>query len=307
MKIEFGVFLSPELIPYPEIENRTKYIEDQNYHSLWLSDHLEGMYDKPSDPRLESWTTISALAAKTKRIKLSHLTLAVPFRNPALLAKMATTLDIVSGGRVILSIGAGWHQGEFNAYGYKFDSLRSRSDRLEEAAAIIKGLMTQEETSYNGKYYSTDNAYNQPPPVQIGGVPLMIAGEGEKRTLKTCAKYGDMSNYAIWRGTAGDFKRKTEVLETHCHHIDRDPNEILKTWPAFTFIDRSEERAMGYAKKFFTDGGRVGGLIGSPETLVQEIYSFMDAGAGMVILSFLGPDWKAELDLFKEEVMPEFS
>ena len=306
MKIDFGVFISPELIPYSELEERTLYIEEQGFHSLWLSDHLEGMYNKPSDPRLESWTTITALAAKTRRIKLGHLTLAVPFRNPALLAKMATTLDIVSGGRAVLSIGAGWHRGEFNSYGYPYGNLRSRSDRLEEAAAIIRGMMNEKTTSFSGKYYSTDKAYNQPPPIQNGGVPLMVAGEGEKRTLRTCAMYGNMSNYAIWRGTAEDFKHKTQVLESHCYRIDRDPGEILKTWPAFTFIDRSQKKAEGYAKKFFTDDRGIGGLIGDPETIIQTVYGFQDAGAGMVILSFLGPNWIAELDLFKEEVMPEF-
>ena len=176
---------------------------------------------------------------------------------------------------------------------------------MEEAAAIIKKMMTDEAPSFSGKYYSVDEAFNIPKPVQEGGVPLMIAGEGEKRTLRTCALYGDMSNYAIWRGSADDFKKKTLVLENHCHNVGRDSNKILKTWPAFTFIDSSKESAEHYAKQFFTDGGRIGGLIGTPDAIVQTIYDFIDAGAGMIILSFLGPNWMKEIDLFYE-VVQEF-
>ena len=307
MKLDFGVFLSPEVLNYSELEKRAKYVDTEGFDSIWLSDHLQGVYGNPAAPRLESWTTLSALAAKTSKVKLGHLTLAVPFRNPALLAKMATTLDIVSNGRAILSIGAGWHEDEFKSFGYEYGSLRSRSDRLEEAAAIITKMMTNEKMSHSGDYYSAVETYNNPRPVQEGGVPIMIAGEGEKRTLRTCALYGDMSNYAIWRGSPDDFKRKTEVLESHCNKINRDPDEILKTYPAFTFIDSSEVKGKQYAKDFFTDGGKIGGLIGSPDTVVQSIYEFIDAGAGMVILSFLGPDWKKEIDLFIEQVIPEFS
>jgi alkanesulfonate monooxygenase SsuD/methylene tetrahydromethanopterin reductase-like flavin-dependent oxidoreductase (luciferase family) len=136
----------------------------------------------------------------------------------------------------------------------------------------------------------------------------MIAGEGEKRTLKTCALYGDMSNYAIWRGKADDFRRKTGVLEKHCDMIGRNPEEILKTWPAFTFIDSSQENAKQYSDDFFEEGGGgIGGLIGTPETMIQTIYEFIDAGARLIILSFLGPNWRKEVDLFVEEVKPEFN
>ena len=298
MKIDFGVFLSPEILNYNELEKRAQYVDNEGFDCIWLSDHLLGVYGNPAAPRLESWTALSALATKTNEVKLGHLTLAVPFRNPALLAKMASTLDIVSNGRAILSIGAGWHEGEFKAYGYDYGGIRSRSDRLEEAAAIIKKMMSDGSQSYSGEYYSVDEVYNEPRPVQKGGVPLMIAGEGEKRTLRTCALYGDMSNYAIWRGSPDDFKRKTEVLESHCSKIDRDPDDILKKYPAFTFLDSSEEKGKQFANDFFTDGGKIGGLIGSPETVVQSIYEFIDAGAGMIILSFLGPNWKKEIDLF---------
>ena len=306
--VDFGVFLSPELLNYSELEKKARYVEQRGFHSVWISDHLLGIYTSPGAPRLEGWTALTALAARTSRVKFGHLTLAVPFRNPALLAKMAATLDVLSGGRAILSIGAGWHEREFKAFGFRFGDLRSRSDRLEEAAAIIKKMMTEEKPSYSGEYYSIYEAYNKPRPVQEGGVPLMIAGEGEKRTLRTCAIYGDMSNYAVWRGTSDEFRTKTGVLEAHCHKIGRDPDDICKSWPAFTFIDSSDETAERNAENYFkeTGAGEVGGLIGSPEALIQRIYEYIDAGVSMFILSFLGPSWRREVDLFAEKVVPEF-
>ena len=305
---EFGVFFSPELLDYHELEKRAEKIEELGYQSIWISDHLQGIYNTHKEPRLESWTTLTAIAAKTKKLRLGHLTLAAPFRNPALLAKMATTLDVISKGRAILSIGAGWNEEEFEAYGYKFGNLKSRSDRLMEAAAIIKKMMTEEVSSYEGKYYSIKTAYNQPEPVQNNGVPLMIAGGGEKRTLRTCAVYGDMSNYAIWRGTPAEFKHKTKVLEAHCLEINRDITTICKTWPAFTFINTSDENANRIANEFFTkvQSKKRGGLIGSPMNIVQNIYEYIDAGADLLILSFLGPNWEKEAELFMEKVIPEF-
>ncbi len=306
--LEFGVFLSPELLEYQELEKRAEKIEELGYHSLWISDHLQGIYNTPKDPRLESWTTLTAIATKTKKLKMGHLTLAAPFRNPALLAKMATTLDVISKGRAILSIGAGWNKEEFEAFGYNFGNLKSRSDRLMDAAAIIKKIMTEEVSSYDGKYYSIKTVYNQPKPVQKNGVPLMIAGGGESRTLKTCAVYGDMSNYAVWRGTPAEFKHKTLVLEAHCLEINRDPATICKTWPAFTFINTSDERANRIANQFFTkvQPTQRGGLIGCPANIVQTIYNYIGAGADMLILSFLGPNWEKEAELFTETVITEF-
>jgi alkanesulfonate monooxygenase SsuD/methylene tetrahydromethanopterin reductase-like flavin-dependent oxidoreductase (luciferase family) len=169
-------------------------------------------------------------------------------------------------------------------------------------------MMTEEKPSFTGEYYSINEAYNNPKPIQDGGIPLMIAGGGEKRTLKTCALYGDMSNYAIWRGSVDDFRRKTEVLENHCHKIGRNPEEILKTWPTFTFIASSKEAARRKAENYFKEMGadRVGGLIGSPEELIKGIYEYINAGARMFILSFLGSNWKTQIDLFMDKVAPEF-
>ena len=306
MVVDFGVFLSPEVHTYPRLRVMAEKTEELGYHSIWVSDHLHGMYGDQGARRYECWTLGTALAAVTERVRFGQLTLAAPFRNPALIAKMAATLDSITGGRVILSIGAGWHRDEFNGYGYDFGSRASRSTRLEEAAHIIKLMWNKESPSYTGKYYSIDGAYCNPKPVQ-NPMPLMIAGGGVKRTLRTAARYADMTNYGEWIGTPEDFRVKTEALIGHCDAFGRDPDAITKTWAAFVFIDETDDGARGKASRAYPDAEFVRegkGLIGSPETIRQKIYEYMDAGVDMFILSFLGGEWKKEITLFKDEVIP---
>jgi alkanesulfonate monooxygenase SsuD/methylene tetrahydromethanopterin reductase-like flavin-dependent oxidoreductase (luciferase family) len=305
MSLDFGVFISPEGKPYSGLRGMAQRAEELGYHSIWLSDHLHGMYESQAASRFECWTLGTALAAVTEKVKFGQLTLAVPFRNPALTAKMAASLDNITGGRVILSIGTGWHADEFKGYGYDFGSLGSRSTRLEEAARIIKLLWSEEHPSYEGKYYRIDGAYCSPKPVQ-DPLPLMIAGGGVKRTLRTAARYADMTNYSAWVGTPESFREKTEALLGHCEAVGRDPDEITKTWAAFVFIDESMEKAQEKARKAYPDAdwAKEGkGLLGTPESIRQDIYRYRDAGVDMVILSFLGGEWDKEITLFREEVV----
>jgi len=304
--VDFGVFLSPEIYTYDRLRVMAERIEELGYDSIWISDHLHGMYGNQSARRYECWTLGTALATVTDRVKFGQLTMAAPFRNPALIAKMAATLDNITRGRVILSIGAGWHQDEFDGYGFDFGSRASRSTRLEEAAHIIKLMWSEESPSYSGKYYTIDGAYCNPKPVQKP-MPLMIAGGGVKRTLKTAARYADMTNYGEWIGLPEEFRVKTEALIDHCHTVGRDPSEITKTWAAFVFIDKTDKEAREKASRAYPDAEFVRegkGLIGSPESIRKKIYEYMDAGADMFILSFLGGEWDKEITLFKEEVIP---
>ena len=306
MKMDFGVFIPPEGNPYTRLKYMTEKTEELGYHSIWISDHLHGMYESQAAPRFECWTLGTALAATTNKVKFGQLTMAAPFRNPALTAKMAATLDNITDGRAILSIGAGWHNDEFKGYGYNFGTKGSRSQRLEEAAHIIKLLWNEENPSYKGKYYGIDGAYCSPKPVQ-NPLPLMIAGGGEKRTLRIAARYGDMTNYSAWVGTPESFREKTEVLLKHCEAESRNPEEITKTWAAFTFIDETMEKAQMKAEKAYPDADWVKegkGLLGTPESIRQDIYEYRNAGVDMIILSFLGGEWEKEITLFKEEVIP---
>jgi alkanesulfonate monooxygenase SsuD/methylene tetrahydromethanopterin reductase-like flavin-dependent oxidoreductase (luciferase family) len=307
-KIEFGVFLVPEGHGFDALKKQALTCDALKYQSLWISDHLLGMYNSPLSPRYECWTLVTALATLTKKIKMGQLTLAVPFRNPALLAKMAATLDVMTGGRMILSIGAGWHKREFESYGYHLGSKQSRIKRLDEAAQIIKLLWNEEAPSFKGRYYEINEAYCNPKPVQKPYLPLMIAGGGEQLTLRTVARYADMSNYATWVGTPSEFRHKTEILNEHCDKVGRNPEEIKKTWASFVIIDENLETVKKNARKFYSSvpWARKGGLIGTPETIIQQIAEYIDEGVSQFILSFLGGDWEKEANLFTDKVMLEF-
>jgi alkanesulfonate monooxygenase SsuD/methylene tetrahydromethanopterin reductase-like flavin-dependent oxidoreductase (luciferase family) len=302
---EFGVFIPPEGKTYSHLRSMAELVEELGYDSIWMSDHVHGMYESQAAPRFEAWTLATALGAHTNRVRIGHLTLAVPFRSPSLTAKMAATLDNITDGRAILSIGAGWHQDEFKGYGFDFGTVGSRSKRLEEAAKIIRLLWDEEKPSYQGKYYRIDGAYCSPKPVQTP-LPLMVAGGGKKKTLRTAAKYGTMTNYSAWMGSPEAFAEKTEVLYDHCNKIGRNPGEITKTWAAFVYIDEDEDAAWekahaAHPKERWDKAG--GGLVGSPETIRQKIDDYREAGVDYFILSFLGGNWEKEVTLFWKQVI----
>jgi F420-dependent oxidoreductase-like protein len=174
---------------------------------------------------MEGWTTLTALAQATTRLRMGTLVTGIHYRHPTVLANMATTLDIVSGGRLELGIGAGWNEEESGAYGIELGTPGQRSDRFEEACEVIVGLLTQETTSFKGQYYQLSEARNEPKPVQRPHPPICIGGSGEKRTLRTAARFAQHWNFV--GGTPEEFARKREILHRHCQDLGRDPSEIL--------------------------------------------------------------------------------
>ncbi|HEX9915895.1 MAG TPA: TIGR03560 family F420-dependent LLM class oxidoreductase [Candidatus Bathyarchaeia archaeon] len=316
MKISFGAFISSERQSYQEILDDSLHLESLGYHSVWISDHVYGMYTNPADPRFECWTTMSALAADTDTIRLGQLVLCNPFRHPPLLAKMAATLDAISGGRLILGLGTGWNEGEFKAYGYTLESPAARVRRLDEAARIIKLMWTEEAPSYQGRYYSIDGAYCSPKPVQRPHPPLMLAGGGEELTLRTVARHADISNYAAWMGTPEAFKAKSEALDSHCRKVGRDPGEITRSWACYTLISEDQgkaEMSMGrYTRSMQSRYGNEAGdrrppLAGAPDEVIEQVQRYIDAGVRMFIVRFMGDDFSPEARLFAEEVAPSFT
>jgi F420-dependent oxidoreductase-like protein len=177
-------------------------------------------------PMLEAYTLLSALAARTSRIHLGSMVSGVTYRNPALVAKMVTTQDIISGGRAILGLGAAWNEDEHKGYGFDFPPMRERMDRLEEALEICHLMFTEERPSFQGRYYRLDRALNNPRPIQPGGPKILIGGSGEKRTLRMVARFGDISN---WWGSLDELKHKNDVLQAHCEAVGRDPSTIIRT------------------------------------------------------------------------------
>ncbi len=194
------------------------------FESGWTFDHFYPIFSDSTGPCLEGWTTLTALAQATKRLRVGVLVTGIHYRHPAVLANMAAALDIISNGRLELGIGAGWNEEESGAYGIELGSIKERFDRFEEACQILKGLLTQETTTFDGKFYQLKDARNEPKGPQQPHPPFCIGGSGEKRTLKITAKYADHWNFV--GGPPEEFARLRGVLDAHCADIGRDPKEI---------------------------------------------------------------------------------
>jgi F420-dependent oxidoreductase-like protein len=196
------------------------------FESGWTFDHFYPIFtDDPAGPCLEGWVTLTALAQATRRLRLGTLVTGIHYRHPAVLANMAATLDIISGGRLEVGIGAGWNQQESGAYGIELGTPKERSDRFEEACEVITALLSQPVTTFKGSYYEITDAYCNPKPVQQPHPPICIGGSGEKRTLRTAARFAQHWNFV--GGTPEQFAHSRDVLHQHCADIGRDPAEIL--------------------------------------------------------------------------------
>jgi F420-dependent oxidoreductase-like protein len=194
------------------------------FESGWSFDHFYPIFGDSTGPCLEGWTTLAALAQATRRLRLGVLVTGIHYRHPAVLANMAAAIDIVSNGRLELGLGAGWNEEESGAYGIELGSPRERSDRFEEACQVIIGLLSQETTTFDGTYYQLTDARNEPKGPQRPHPPICIGGNGEKRTLRTTARYAQHWNFL--GGPVEEFARKRDVLHAHCADVGRDPREI---------------------------------------------------------------------------------
>jgi F420-dependent oxidoreductase-like protein len=195
------------------------------FESGWTFDHFYPIFSDSTGPCLEGWTTLAALAQATTRLRMGVLVTGIHYRHPAVLANMAATLDIVSGGRLEIGLGAGWNEEESGAYGIDLGTPSQRSDRFEEGCEVIVNLLSQETTSFKGSYYELRDARCEPKPVQQPHPPICIGGNGERRTLRTAARFAQHWNFL--GGTPAEFAHKRDVLHEHCAAIGRDPKEIL--------------------------------------------------------------------------------
>jgi F420-dependent oxidoreductase-like protein len=202
--------------------------EAEGFDLVTVMDHLYQIngIGPETDPMLEAYTTLGALAARTSRVKLATLVTGVTYRNPALLVKQVTTLDTISRGRAILGIGAAWNEDEHAGYGFDFPPIGERMDRLDEMLTIARLMFTEDRPSFQGEHYRIDRALNVPRPIQPGGPKILVGGAGEQRTLKIAAKHADYTN---WLGPLDVMLHKTDVLRRHCDAVGRDPSTIVRT------------------------------------------------------------------------------
>ena len=295
---------------FQTLKNTVLYAEKSGFDSFWVMDHFFQIpyVGRPEEPMLEGWSTISALAAITKKIRLGTLVTGNIYRNPAVLAKTGATVDAISNGRLFMGMGAGWFEDEAEAYGIPYYTVPERLERLEEALQIVKGMWTDDRFSFHGKYYNINSAFCSPKPVQKPHPPILIGGSGERVTLKLVAKYGDACNLF---GGARTVKAKLEKLKDHCKLVGRDYDDILKTRLGHLIIGKNDkdvssmvkrDRQPGVTDEMYSE--RV--IFGTPEQVVPKIQELIDAGLQYLIFNVAFGHEMEVLKLFAEEVMPKF-
>ena len=306
-RVKFCVRVHQGGYSYEELKRIWTTADGLGYHSASL-------YDLLNIPTLECWTTLCALAAVTERIRLIPMVLANLYRPPALLAKMGSTLDVISQGRLELGIGAGGGRSDHLAGGFPFPPMRQRVAMLGEAAEVIKGLWTQPRLDYSGRYYTLRNATNDPRPVQQPRPPILIGGHGERHLLRAVAQHADLCNIGSNMGLE-EHRNKLDVLEGHCREVGRDPSEIEVTHNTDVLIaeDRAAlERLVAHhaarANRSVDDYRAALGhaIIGTPPDCVKQIQRYVDFGINYFFLIFPHPVPSESLELFAREVMPHF-
>lgn len=280
----FGLHLPsythPDAAPadlFDRVVAQAQAAEAAGFRLVTVMDHLYQIngVGRLDEPMLEAWSTLAALARETRRVRLGTLVTGVTYRNPALLAKQATTLDTISGGRAIFGIGAAWNDVEHAGYGYDFPPVRERMDRLEEALTIAKAMFTEDRPSFAGRYHRIDQALNVPRPVQPAGPPILVGGGGEQRTLRIAARFADMTH---WFPLGLEVLRhKTEVLAGYCEAIGRDPATIERTMATPVGVAASEAEA-GAILDQLPPERRAHVVIGTPEQAAEGLRPYLDAG-----------------------------
>jgi F420-dependent oxidoreductase-like protein len=258
--------------------------EESGFDSLWFMDHIYqiDIVGPAQDPMLEAYTLLAGVAARTTSVSLGALSTGVTYRHPAFLAKIVTTLDIVSSGRAILALGAAWADDEHHDYGIPFPPLGERMGRLEEAVQVCRQMFENESSTFSGRYYSIENAVNNPRPVRRGGIPIVIAGNGEKRTLLLVAQYADGCNLI---GDLETVKAKLGVLSMHCERVNRDPVTLSKTRLGELVIAETDAEAHAkYVRLRERYGEGLGGVVvGTPASIGEQVLPYFDAGLdGMI-------------------------
>ena len=282
----------------------------EQWESVWFADHYLPPPGRKEEEHLtahEGFTVAAAVAGFTSSLRIGHLVLGNTYRNPGLVAKMATTVDQISHGRFVLGIGAAWFKREHEAYGWTFPSMKERQDRFEEACQLIRSLFHGEGGStFSGSYYQLEDAPMSPGSFNPEGIPILVGGTGEKRTLRTLAKYGDVMNLDGWSGvpmTAETFQHKVSVLNAHCERVGRDPTEIKHTVLIPTMVSDDEEKVAA-----FVNGRRLGkGSAAGPKNyVIDRIGEIIEAGADGIMIGGIPTDDLEQYELVAKEVLRHF-
>jgi alkanesulfonate monooxygenase SsuD/methylene tetrahydromethanopterin reductase-like flavin-dependent oxidoreductase (luciferase family) len=302
--VRLGAICWNQYTTWPALLEAGMRVDRLGYDTLWTWDHLYPIVGSPDGPIYEGWLTLAAWAQATERVRIGLMVGANTFREPALVAKMATTLDHISGGRAILGIGGAWFETEHEAYGLQFgDGFPERLRWLGEAAQIMRGMLHGEEPTATGPRYTTKAVRNDPPPVQAH-LPLLIGGGGERVTLKLVAKYGDANNIG---GDVANVKRKDAIMVQHCETVGRDPAEIERTHGLGTVVIRDDRaEAERIRAEIFARNGNAAVWqdtpCGTPEDVAEQIAPFLEIGYRHLIAGFPSPHDEESMTRFATEV-----
>jgi F420-dependent oxidoreductase-like protein len=262
---------------FDRVVEQAKAAEAAGFDLVTVMDHfyqIRGIGPE-TEPMMEAYTTLGALAASTSRVRLGTLVTGVTYRNPAILVKQVTTLDTISRGRAILGIGAAWNEDEHRGYGVEFPPIGRRMDRLDEALTIAKLMFTQDRPSFEGKYYRIDRALNVPRPIQPGGPKILIGGTGEKRTLRLLAQHGDIGHW--FGGPIEELKRKKQIFYEHCEAVKRDPSEVQLTLGVTLVLVENENDGKAILDTL-TPERRAMARVATVPQAAELIGKYMDAG-----------------------------
>ena len=326
--MQFGLFIPQgwrmDLVDIPTeqhwdvMRGLAEHADGGAWDSLWVYDHFHTVPIPTDQATHEAWTLMSAYAATTSRIKLGQMCTAMSYRNPVYLAKVAATVDIISAGRVQMGIGGGWYEHEWRAYGYGFPSAGERLGRLDEGVQIMRDAWRDGTVSLDGKHYQVDGAIVQPKPLQANGIPLWIAGGGEKKTLRIAAKYAQYTNFTP---ELEGFEHKSKVLAEHCRDVGTDFDAIVRSANFNAILGTTEAEAQDRVKQVrdrmaryvgdkVADGmmaatGGQDSLTGTPEQAVERLQRIRGLGCEYVILNFPEAAYdRSGIELLEREVIP---
>ena len=303
--LRIGVSLWPQGATWQEVRDTSLLVDRLGYDSLWSYDHFVPLHGDPTVPVLDGWTVLSALGPLTSRARLGILVTGVTHRNPAILAKMASTLDHISGGRVILGLGAAWNEQEHWAYGIPFGTDGQRLALLDEACAIIRSLFTDAFTTFEGEHCAVHDAVLWPKPVQ-GRLPILIGGGGERKTLRIVARHADLWNGF---GTPDVIRRKLGILREHCAAVSRDPADIAVTANVGVIVRdsaagvRERLKAIGPVAGF-PDYASSNEPYGDPDAVAQRLADYAAAGVKEIIAVMPAPYDRETIQRLASDVRP---
>ncbi len=298
-----GISVWPTNTDWPALRDAGVAVDRAGFDHLYAWDHFYSIVGDEESPNFEVTQVLAGWATATERVRIGALVHGITYRNPAVLVKTITALDHLSSGRAIMGIGAAWMEPEHHAYGITLGTKKTRSDRFEEAARVIRSMLRERGTTFEGKYYKLKNALNEPRPVQRE-LPILIGGGGEQRTLRTTALYADM-----WHGfgSTDDVRHKLEVLRGHCVKVKRDPNAIIGLGGGWVVVRDRPEDVRAYLQRVADHHGialPVPRAAGDPDTVAAQIFEYWKAGARGFVLSGAYPFDHETIERVGREVKP---